>query len=202
MYTEKMREFDRRRYEETKPAYQALMKCYPFELEDLEGEEWRPINGFKDYEVSNYGRVKSFKGKTPRILRPAFRVQYLYVGFFVGGRAKSYAVHALVASAFLPNPEGKPQVGHLDGCKLNNFVGNLKWMTSKENVRHAFASGTAKSGVAHRSAKIKSEADIIYIRENPDNLTRGQLAEKFGVCISTIKYIRRRKSYKNVGDKD
>ena len=66
--TEKRREYDRRRHENAKLAYNALMKFYPLTLEDLPGEEWRPISD--DYHISNFGRVKSFKYKMPRILKP------------------------------------------------------------------------------------------------------------------------------------
>ena len=55
------REIDRRRHEEAKPAYDALMSCYPFTLENLDGEEWKPIDGFDGYQVSTFGRIKSFK---------------------------------------------------------------------------------------------------------------------------------------------
>lgn len=61
---EKQREYNRRKHEEAKPAYDAFMSCYPFTLNDLDGEQWRPIEGFDGYQVSTFGRVKSFKRKS------------------------------------------------------------------------------------------------------------------------------------------
>ncbi|MBR0060331.1 MAG: HNH endonuclease, partial [Selenomonadaceae bacterium] len=87
------------------------------------------------------------------------------------------------AQAFIPNPDHKPEVNHLDGNKFNCYVGNLIWATSAENQQHAYDTGlnVAAQGTDRYGAKIKDENNIIYIRDNPDNLSRKELAEKFGV---------------------
>ena len=193
------REYTRRYREKAKPAYDALMSCYPFTLDDLDGEEWKPIVDYENYHVSTYGRVKSFKGDTPIIRKPKLKNGYLSVGLNIDGKQKWVNIHQLVARAFIPNVENKPQVNHIDGQKLNCHVSNLEWATQSENIQHALRTGLKKSGTDNYNAKIKDEETILYIRENPDGLTTYQLADKFGVTVETIRQIQRGKTHKNSG---
>ena len=190
-------EKQRRRREDAKLAYAAFIEFYPLSLDDLPDEQWRPITD--KYQISTYGRVKSFKHKSPRILKPALVGEYLCVNLYTGGKLKKRLIHVLVAQAFIPNPENKPQANHKIGMKFNCYVENLEWATGSENLRHAVKNGLAKSGIDDSKAKIKNEADIIYIRENPDNLSRKELAAMFGVNKRTISYIQRGETYANVG---
>ena len=197
---EKRREYDRRRHEDAKLAYAALMKFYPLSLENLEGEEWKEIAGYNgDYQVSNFGRVKSFKYKTPRILTPVLRSCYLSVSLSIGNKAKQHSIHVLAAEAFIPNPDNKPEVNHDDGNKFNCHVSNLYWATGSENQQHAVRTGLAKTGTEHHQAKIKDEKIIRYIRANPDNLSTKELAEKFNVSETTIRDIQRGEIWQNTG---
>ena len=200
MTKEQQREYDRRRHEAAKPAYEALMSCYPFTLDDLDGEIWKDIDGYNgDYQISTFGRVKSFWGKSPRILKPQLRGEYLGVDLCLDGKLKQRKIHILVAKAFIPNPDNKPEVNHDDGHKFNCHVSNLYWATSSENMQHAVRTGLKKSGVENPTAKIKDEADIIYIRGNPDNLSQQQLAEMFGMDRSSISAIQLGKTWNNAG---
>ncbi|MBR4153376.1 MAG: HNH endonuclease [Selenomonadaceae bacterium] len=195
--TKEQRERNRRQKEKIRPAYDALMKVYPFSTKDLDGEIWKPIAGYEQlYHVSNFGRIKSFWGKTPRILKPELTGVYLSVQLHIGGKKKHFRVHMLVAKAFIPNPDNKPFTNHRDGQKFNNYVENFEWVTVSENIQHAYNTGLHKSGTENVRAKIKNAADIVYIRENPDGLTLKQLANKFGVVKSRISDIQRGKKYK------
>lgn len=73
--------------------------------------------------------------------------QYQCVCYSENGKQKNINVHRLIAEAFIPNPEHKPQVNHIDGNRSNNNVSNLEWCTPKENVDHAYRTGLMKQGV-------------------------------------------------------
>ncbi len=102
-------------------------------------EVWRDVPGYEGlYQVSDRGAVKNVRGrhlKTQRIQNGYLRVR-LYDGH---GSSKSMFVHRLAASAFIPNPENKPQVNHLNGVKTDNRVENLEWATRSENQRHRYS---------------------------------------------------------------
>ncbi len=148
-----------------------------------------------DYEISTSGEVRSWKWGEPKILTPVpDRKGYLYVCLHIDGKQKNCSIHRLVAQAFIPNPDGKPEVNHLNGIKTDNRVENLEWCTRSENMRHAYTTGL------NPNAKLTNE-QVIYIRDNPDNLTGKTLAAKFGVDAMTISEIQRGKRYKNAGGK-
>lgn len=197
------KEWERRRYEKVKPAYDALMKVYPLGLDDLQGEIWLPVPDYDGYQISNFGRVKSLqeRWRKPRILEPVLTKRgYLRAQLCIEEKAKSFAVHRLVAQLFIPNPEGKSEINHRDGNKLNNHVSNLEWATRSENMCHAVDTGlkVAPQGEDSPNAKLTTE-QVLYIRANPLNLKCYELAEMFGVCVTKISAVQLGKTYKNVG---
>lgn len=96
-------------------------------------EEWKNVKYYENkYQVSTFGRVRN--KVTRRILTHGLnRNGYHRVNLYDESGMKSKFVHRLVAQAFKPNPENKPQVNHIDEDKANNNVNNLEWMTAKEN---------------------------------------------------------------------
>ena len=106
-------------------------------------EIWRSIKDYPGYEVSNLGRVRSFNFNRVRIktLITHKPTAYITVYLYKHNKIKNAKVHRWVAQAFIPNPENKPQVNHIDGDKTNNKADNLEWCTPSENQRHANRTG-------------------------------------------------------------
>lgn len=124
-----------------------------------EQETWKAIPGFEThYEASNNTQIRSidrvvpmknrglFKSVTTRkgkVMAQSIVNGYYYVALLNPNTKKCHriAVHRLVAQAFIPNPENKKQVNHINGNKLDNRVDNLEWVTPSENTTHAHKNG-------------------------------------------------------------
>ena len=100
-------------------------------------EIWKDIEGYNgDYQVSNLGRVKSFKYGKEKILKPQkLNTGYLSINLCKNGKMKTSRINRLVAEAFLPNPENLSEVDHINSDKTNNCVENLQWISHVENCR-------------------------------------------------------------------
>lgn len=96
----------------------------------------------------------------------------------VGGKLHFEYLARMVAKAFIPNPDGKPEVNHIDGDKLNNHVSNLEWVTNLENNHHATVNGLRPSGDRH------------WLRRNPERIRRGEDNNKAKLTEADVRAIR------------
>lgn len=163
----------------------------------MEEELWAVVPGHADYQISNLGRVKSFRKGPPRILKPTkARVGYLQIT--LPGRPVVY-VHHLVAEAFLgPRPKGL-QINHKDGDKTNNAATNLEYCGHGDNVRHMFRTGLT-TGIAETHVRAILNND--QVRRIKSRLANGEhprsIAPEFGVSISTIYAIKGNYNWKSI----
>ena len=131
-------------------------------------EHWASIDSYLNYQVSWRGRVMNTN--TGRILKNTFGSHgYLHVGLSKNGKVRTHCIHAMVAQAWVSNPEDKKCVDHIDGNKTNNHHENLRYATYSENggnmKKRSDASSIYKGVVWDRGAN-KSRAQITYARKN------------------------------------
>ena len=146
-------------------------------------EIWKPVCGYENlYEVSNLGRVKALEryvhnngGLQKRhetILKPSGKIHF-GVTLCKEGTTKRRTVHRLVAEAFIPNPENKPVVDHIDTNPKNNRVDNLRWVTTQENTMNPLTRiNNSNSKKGHPCYNTKPMSDEVKERLRQANLGR------------------------------
>ena len=157
-------------------------------------EKWVKIKGFKYYEVSNLGNVRSIKRKynpkTKKLKTFINKGGYLFCYPYSKGVKHTLLVHRVVSIAFIPNPKNKPCVNHINGIKHDNRVENLEWCTKSENTQHAYTTGLLKDKKGENNGRAK--LTIIQVNEirNNVNLKNKELAIKYNIHQSYVSSIK------------
>lgn len=118
-------------------------------------EIWKDIRGYEGlYAITSCARVWSYRKNI--FLTPDQKpVGYFYVNLRNDGKYERFYIHRLVADAFIPNPENKPMINHINGIKTDNRIENLEWCTRSENAYHA-----------HRTKLINTAREVLCIELN------------------------------------
>ena len=179
----------------------------------MEKELWKDIDGYEGlYQVSNFGRIKSLpktwicgnkkskRFKPETLLKPSYiTCGYLQVWLSKDNVPKSYRVHRLVAKSFIPNPNNKETINHINGIKDDNRVENLEWNTIQENLNHALVNNLRvfAKGEKHGNSVLNKEK-VLEIRKMEGFYTKTDIAKKFNVSHKTIRCVLNRSTWQHV----
>ena len=152
------------------------------------------IKGYEDvYTISNYGEVFLVKNGTKR-KTSLTKAGYVLITLSKNAVKKTFLLHRLVAEHFVPNPDGKNEVNHIDGNKLNNKASNLEWVTRDENREKAISTGLINSFSSRNNAF--TDEQIHFIRELYTlGYSQSKLSRMFSVANSVIRNIVKNKTY-------
>lgn len=159
----------------------------------------KQIKEYPNYSITEDGKVWShISNKWLKQNKRSTNAPYMKVSL---GKKVVVNVHRLVALAYIPNPDNKPMVNHINGIKTSNTVDNLEWVTQKENAEHAVKEGLYNSakGDTHCCAKLTT-SDIHEIRDllRYTKFYQREIGEFYGVGKGTIGDIKRGKNWKHI----
>ncbi len=159
----------------------------------------KPINNYEGlYSVTEDGSVFSHK-RNKFLASSSDGKGYRKINLSKNGSCKTIRIHKLVTNAFIPNPENKQCVNHINGIKDDNRVENLEWCTYSENIQHAFDTGLCKSdGENNNNSKLTIEKVKEIRKLLKQGMKRIELASLFGVTPRTIGSIHDRKTWRHV----
>ena len=164
-------------------------------------EQWKDvyINGkLTNYLVSNHGKV--FSKSTKRILAPTKNKEYPQVKISASNREYTRKIHRLIAEAFIPNPDNKPEINHKDGNRGNNELTNLEWVTHSENVKHAYDTGLTKirHGINASNSKYNDEQIHEVCKLLEEDKGNRYIVSKTGVGDSAISNIKNGRQWTHI----
>lgn len=168
-------------------------------------EQWREVSGWP-YEVSNLGRVRSLGGRKGSIAGRILKAQanrsksggeYETVTLRDYPRNWMVRVHHLVLFAFIgPRPSDAHQGNHLNGEKRDNRAENLEWVTSSENIRHAYSTGLNQPSYGNAKLSADDRSDILA--SHAAGVSKRELAGRYGVSVSAIQLLVQGKTWRGI----
>lgn len=176
-------------------------------------EIWKDVKGYVGlYQISNLGRVKSLPKRIPRFGGKSLEVTkikylkhqnhnaYPYVNLYKNKKSRRFSIHRLIAIHFIPNPENKPQVNHIDEDPANYSISNLEWVTPKENMHHSFDKiyGSIPAGENNKAAIMDDMKVLTCYTLNKNHTSNQSLSVLYGVGNPKISQIRNGRVWKHL----
>lgn len=156
---------------------------------------WKDIKGYEGYYwINQLGQVKRIDAN--KLLSPGKSNGYNLVYLWKNGEGRGVSIHRLLAETFIPNPENKAEVNHINGIRGDDRLDNLEWVTRDENMAHASRLELFPSGEQCHLSKL-NELQVRVIRKSPD-LTQRELGKIFGVSHNNIGMIKRGILWKHI----
>ena len=119
------------------------------------------VQGFENYKISKDGNV--YNNKSNKILKPFLTDRgYLRVSLFKDNKIHPIRIHRLMAFTYLPLIDGKNEVNHINGNKLDNSLQNLEWCSRSENIKHAFKLGLCSREPKRKTTIINTNNGLFY----------------------------------------
>jgi hypothetical protein len=174
-------------------------------------EVWKDIVGYEgSYQISNKGRVKSLKRIIYRsdgvkqsyggLLKTQYKSKrgYMISSLCKNGKSQKSKIHRLIAIHFIPNPDNKPKINHIDGNKLNNNLDNLEWCTDMENSQHAWKTGLIDNKGSKNGMSKLTKSEVLNIRNLKGKITYREIAEKHNISNANAWLIANKKRWKHI----
>jgi hypothetical protein len=171
-------------------------------------EIWKTIPGYEGvYEVSNHARVRSLnriccytnRRLMGKVLATKLTLGYPTLGLHKNRKTYHLKIHRLVAQAFIPNPENKPFINHINGIRHDNRLENLEWCTAQQNMIHALETGLRKPPMGERCKLSRLKKDqVLEIIKLRGTIGVREIGRRFGVRHSTISDIHKGKTWKHI----
>jgi hypothetical protein len=163
-------------------------------------EVWKDIPDYEGYQASNLGNIRSVDRKVKNSNGREYYVKGTSIkktlsknGYYVVRLTKAKLerfVHRLVGFAFIPNPENKPQINHINGVKTDNRLENLEWCTNRENIEHARVTGLKYT--------VLNKDQVFEIRYGLKGYKHREIGQMYNINPSLVSYIRLGKIWKDV----